>query len=622
MDQFNVYKDMKARTNGEIYIGVVGPVRTGKSTFIKRFMNLMVLPNIEDENDRNRANDELPQSSSGKTIMTTEPKFVPNEAVSIKTEEGIELNVRLIDCVGYMVEGATGHMEGEEERLVKTPWFDYEIPFTKAAAIGTKKVITEHSTIGVVVTCDGSFGEIAAKQYEPAEEETIKQLKALKKPFVVLLNTIHPYSESTKQLAAEKEEKYQTKVLPMNLEQMKKEDIYEIIKSVLMEFPISSIGFYVPRWTEMLKKDHPLKMELLQMARDVITEKTTMRDIYEEQEKEYEYITGQKLESVAMDSGEVVITVKVGDVYYYEFLSETTGMEIRNEYEFIKIMGELAKKKKEYEEVGEALAAVKQRGYGVVTPTKEEIVLEEPQIVKHGSKYGVKIKASAPSIHMIRANISTEIAPIVGEEYQAKELAGKEAVFQCDVKKVEAKELPELDDDFAQDASEFDTLAEYKEDIKKNLTEKKEKEARAAKENAAVDKAIENAQMEIPDAMLNTQVRQMLDDFSRRMQSQGLTMEQYFQFTGMTLEKMQEEMKPQALKRIQTRLVLEKIAEVENIQPTDEEVEEEFKKMADAYKMEVEKIKELLGDRELEQMKKDMAVQKAVTLVADEAKEA
>ena len=208
----------------------------------------------------------------------------------------------------------------------------------------------------------------------------------------------------------------------LNLEQMKKEDIYEIIKSVLMEFPISSIGFYVPRWTEMLKKDHPLKMELLQMARDVITEKTTMRDIYEEQEKEYEYITGQKLESVAMDSGEVVITVKVGDVYYYEFLSETTGMEIRNEYEFIKIMGELAKKKKEYEEVGEALAAVKQRGYGVVTPTKEEIVLEEPQIVKHGSKYGVKIKASAPSIHMIRANISTEIAPIVGEEYQAKDL--------------------------------------------------------------------------------------------------------------------------------------------------------------------------------------------------------
>ena len=422
MDQFNVYKDMKARTNGEIYIGVVGPVRTGKSTFIKRFMNLMVLPNIEDENDRNRANDELPQSSSGKTIMTTEPKFVPNEAVSIKVEDGIELNVRLIDCVGYMVEGATGYMEGEEERLVKTPWFDYEIPFTKAAAIGTKKVITEHSTIGVVVTCDGSFGEIDAKQYEPAEEETINQLKDLKKPFVVLLNTIHPYSESTKQLAEEKERKYETKVLPMNLEQMKKEDIYQILKNVLMEFPISSIGFYVPRWTEMLKKDHPLKMELLEMARDVIASKTTMKDIYENEEKQYQYITSWKIESVAMDSGEVGITVKVGASYYYDFLSETTGMEIHNEYEFIRIMGELAKKKKEYEEVGEALAAVKQRGYGVVTPTKEEIVLEQPQIVKHGNKYGVKIKASAPSIHMIRANISTEIAPIVGEEYQAKDL--------------------------------------------------------------------------------------------------------------------------------------------------------------------------------------------------------
>ena len=422
MDQFNVYKDMKARTNGEIYIGVVGPVRTGKSTFIKRFMNLMVLPNIEDENERNRANDELPQSSSGKTIMTTEPKFVPNEAVSIKVEDGIELNVRLIDCVGYMVKGATGHMEGEEERLVKTPWFDYEIPFTKAAAIGTKKVITDHSTIGVVVTCDGSFGEIDAKQYEPAEEETINQLKALKKPFVVLLNTIHPYSESTKQLAEQKEEKYGTKVLPMNLEQMKKDDIYQFLKSILMEFPISSIGFYVPRWTEMLKKDHPLKMELLEMARDVISNKTTMKDIYDDEDKQYKYITSQKIESVSMDSGEVIITVKVGDSYYYDFLSETTGMEIHNEYEFIRIMGELSKKKKEYEEVGEALAAVKQRGYGVVTPTKEEIVLEQPQIVKHGNKYGVKIKASAPSIHMIRANISTEIAPIVGEEYQAKDL--------------------------------------------------------------------------------------------------------------------------------------------------------------------------------------------------------
>lgn len=422
MDQFNVYKDMKARTNGEIYIGVVGPVRTGKSTFIKRFMNLMVLPNIEDENQRNRANDELPQSSSGKTIMTTEPKFVPNEAVSIQVEDEIDLNVRLIDCVGYMVDGAAGHMEGEEERLVKTPWFDHEIPFTKAAAIGTKKVITEHSTIGVVVTCDGSFGEIEAKQYEKPEMETIQQLKALKKPFVVLLNTVHPYSEETKKLARQKEEQYQAKILPMNLEQLKKEDVYLILKSVLMEFPISSIGFYVPRWTETLSKDHPLKKELLETARKIIESKSTMNDIYEKDETNHGYIKNWKLDMVAMDTGAVTVQVKVDDSYYYEFLSDTIGFQIRNEYEFIKIMRELAQKKKEYEEVGEALGAVKQRGYGVVTPTKDDITLEEPRIVKHGNKYGVKIKASAPSIHMIRANISTEIAPIVGEEYQAKDL--------------------------------------------------------------------------------------------------------------------------------------------------------------------------------------------------------
>lgn len=422
MDQFNVYKDMKARTNGEIYIGVVGPVRTGKSTFIKRFMNLMVLPNIEDENQRNRANDELPQSSSGKTIMTTEPKFVPNEAVSIQVEDEIDLNVRLIDCVGYMVDGAAGHMEGEEERLVKTPWFDYEIPFTKAAAIGTKKVITEHSTIGVVVTCDGSFGEIEAKQYEKPEMETIQQLKALKKPFVVLLNTVHPYSEETKKLARQKEEQYQAKILPMNLEQLKKEDVYLILKSVLMEFPISSIGFYVPRWTETLSKDHPLKKELLETARKIIESKSTMNDIYEKDETNHGYIKNWNLDTVAMDTGAVTVQVTVDDSYYYEFLSDTIGFQIRNEYEFIKIMRELAQKKKEYEEVGEALGAVKQRGYGVVTPTKDDITLEEPRIVKHGNKYGVKIKASAPSIHMIRANISTEIAPIVGEEYQAKDL--------------------------------------------------------------------------------------------------------------------------------------------------------------------------------------------------------
>lgn len=422
MDYFNVYKDIMARTNGEIYIGVVGPVRTGKSTFIKRFMNLMVLPNMENENERNRANDELPQSSSGKTIMTTEPKFVPNEAVEINVDDGISMKVRLIDCVGYMVNGAVGHIEGEEERLVKTPWFDYEIPFTKAASIGTKKVITEHSTIGIVVTTDGSFGDIEAANYQEPEEETIKQLKALHKPFVVLLNTSRPYSEETVKLAKEKEAKYGAKVLPMNCEQLKKDDIYFILKSVLMEFPISSIGFFVPKWVEVLPKDHKIKQEIMDTARRMLMEKDTMKDIYKEEDYENQYIKQWKLDSVAMDTGVIRIAVDMDDSYYYEFLSDTIGLPIKNEYEFISIMQDLARQKKEYEEVADALNAVKQRGYGVVTPSKGDIVLEEPKIVKHGNKYGVKIKASAPSIHMIRANISTEIAPIVGEEYQAKDL--------------------------------------------------------------------------------------------------------------------------------------------------------------------------------------------------------
>lgn len=422
MDYFNVYKDIMARTDGEIYIGVVGPVRTGKSTFIKRFMNLMVLPNMENENERNRANDELPQSSSGKTIMTTEPKFVPNEAVEINVDDGISMKVRLIDCVGYMVNGAVGHIEGEEERLVKTPWFDYEIPFTKAASIGTKKVITEHSTIGIVVTTDGSFGDIEAANYQEPEEETIKQLKALHKPFVVLLNTSRPYSEETVNLAKEKEAKYGAKVLPMNCEQLKKDDIYYILKSVLMEFPVSSIGFFVPKWVEVLPKDHKIKHEIMETARRMLMEKDTMKDIYEEEDYENQYIKQWKLDSVAMDTGVIRIAVDMDDSYYYEFLSDTIGLPIKNEYEFISIMRDLARQKKEYEEVADALNAVKQRGYGVVTPTKGDIVLEEPKIVKHGNKYGVKIKASAPSIHMIRANISTEIAPIVGEEYQAKDL--------------------------------------------------------------------------------------------------------------------------------------------------------------------------------------------------------
>ncbi|MGN0410763.1 MAG: stage IV sporulation protein A [Candidatus Fimousia sp.] len=422
MDTFHVYKDIRARTNGEIYIGVVGPVRTGKSTFIKRFMDLMVLPNMEDEYERNRARDELPQSSAGKTIMTTEPKFVPNEAIEITVEDDIVLKVRLIDCVGYMVEGAVGHLEENEERLVKTPWFEYEIPFTKAAAIGTKKVIEEHSTIGMVVTTDGSFGEIPRSQYEPVEAQTIAELKALHKPFVVVLNTSRPYSLETKEMAEKMQEKYQCPVLPLNCEQLRKEDISGLLKSILMEFPITSMGFYVPKWMEALSCQHPLKAAMLKTIRENLSQYEVMQDLYRIPMKQNEYIQKMKMDGIHLDSGKVDITVIFDDRYYYQIISDFIGLTIHNEYEFLKTVQSLAQKQKECDQVVEALTSVRQKGYGVVSPLKKDITLEEPQIVKHGNKYGIRIKAQAPSIHMIRANISTEIAPIVGTKEQAQDI--------------------------------------------------------------------------------------------------------------------------------------------------------------------------------------------------------
>ncbi|MDO4942501.1 MAG: stage IV sporulation protein A [Lachnospiraceae bacterium] len=422
METFHVYKDIRARTNGEIYIGVVGPVRTGKSTFIKRFMDLMVLPNMEDEYEKRRTRDELPQSSAGKTIMTTEPKFVPNEAIEIVVEDDIQLKVRLIDCVGYMVEGAVGHLEENQERLVKTPWFDYEIPFTKAASIGTKKVIEEHSTIGFVITTDGSFGEIPRGQYEPVETQTIEELKALHKPFVVILNSSHPYSNETKDLAEQIRKKHQCPVLALNCEQLKKEDINELLKTILLEFPITSIGFYTPKWMEALSQEHMLKKALLSTIRENLAQFEVMRDLYQLQMKDNEYIQKMKIDAIHLDTGEVDVSVIFDDQYYYQIISDFIGIPVNNEYEFLKTIQVLAKTQKECEQVAEALTGVRQKGYGVVSPLKKDISLEEPQLVKHGNKYGIRIKAQAPSIHMIRANISTEIAPIVGTKEQAQDI--------------------------------------------------------------------------------------------------------------------------------------------------------------------------------------------------------
>lgn len=423
MDTFQLYKDMKARTNGEIYIGVVGPVRTGKSTFIKRFMDLLVLPNMTDEHAKTRTKDELPQSASGTTIMTTEPKFVPKEAAEISLAEDVTVKVRLIDCVGFMVEGASGHIENDVERQVKTPWFEYEIPFTKAASIGTQKVIHEHSTIGIVVTTDGSIGNLPRDSYVEAEEKTIHELQSIGKPFVLLVNSKKPYSEEAKNLAESLQEKYQTAALAVNCEQMKAEDVHRIMQQVLYEFPISEVEFYIPKWVEMLSRDHVIKQDLLKTVKYVMEKMGDIRSAANGvTEWESDYIEKIQVERISMDNGVVQIQIQFEQKFYYEVLSELTGTMIKGEYELISVMKELSAMKEEYVQIKDAFADVKMKGYGVVQPRREEIHLEEPVIMKQGNKYGVKIHSEAPSIHMIRANIETEIAPIVGNEQQAQDL--------------------------------------------------------------------------------------------------------------------------------------------------------------------------------------------------------
>lgn len=423
MEVFDLYKDIEARTGGAIYLGVVGPVRTGKSTFIKRFMDLLVLPKMEDVPSRERARDELPQSATGKTIMTAEPKFVPKEAAEICLMDDVKVKVRLVDCVGYMVEGATGHMENGEERKVKTPWFDYEIPFTKAATVGTQKVIRDHATIGIVVTTDGSIGELPRGNYIAAEEKTVQELKSLGKPFIVLVNSQKPYSQETKRLVDEMAEHYDVAVMAVNCEQLREEDIHRIMEKVLFEFPVSEVEFYIPKWVEMLSHDHKVKVEIIKYIRGVLDEFQEIKDAVKGIEKpENTCIESIHVENIAMDTGCVTIRIQIEEKCYYEMLSELVGTNISGEYELVRMMKELSMMKREFEDVRDAMECVKMKGYGVVNPRRDEMKVDEPVLIKQGSKYGVKIRAEAPSVHMIRANIETEIAPIVGSEQQANDL--------------------------------------------------------------------------------------------------------------------------------------------------------------------------------------------------------
>ena len=424
MEKTTLYQDIAKRTDGDIYVGVVGPVRTGKSTFIKRFMETLVLPNIESEARRERATDELPQSAAGKTIMTTEPKFIPEEAVKISVDQTASFQVRLIDCVGYIVPSALGYIENEQPRMVMTPWFDREIPFNMAAEIGTKKVITEHSTIGLVVTTDGSISDIPRGEYEEAEGRVIGELTEIGKPFVILLNCVQPKSPRSRELRQTMEEKYGVPVVAVNCLELDEDDIREILTKILYQFPVKEVALELPAWIMNLEKDHWLQKSIYQQARlcGEALDRIEGAAVAVSALAECENITDARIASIDLGSGSLRCRLDIPGGLFYRILGEATGLTIDGEEGLLPCMIELAAIKRKYDKISGALEEVAATGYGIVMPSLEELTLEEPEIMKQGGRYGVRLKASAPSIHMMQANITTEVAPIVGSERQSEEL--------------------------------------------------------------------------------------------------------------------------------------------------------------------------------------------------------
>lgn len=424
MAEYNIYSDISKRSNGDVYIGVVGPVRTGKSTFIKKFMDLLVIPNIDNAFKRERARDELPQSSAGRTIMTTEPKFIPNEAVEITLSDNARFNVRMIDCVGYIIDSALGYIEENAPRMVKTPWSENEIPFAEAAEKGTQKVICDHSNIGLVVTTDGSITDIEREAYIPAEDRVINELKELGKPFIVLVNSVNPKGASALDTKNKIEQKHSVPVLTVNCAELKKDDINSIIEKVLFEFPLKEVGVDMPDWVDVLENEHWLKKDIFANILSSIKNVSRIRDAKQISDSlsECESITSSSIESINLGEGTVRVKVNTDEDLYYRILGEETGFEITGKDSLMSLMRSLSKTKQEYDKISAALDEVKSTGYGIVSPGIDELSLEEPEIVKQGSKFGVRLRASAPSIHMIRADIETTVSPIVGSEKQSEEL--------------------------------------------------------------------------------------------------------------------------------------------------------------------------------------------------------
>ena len=420
----NIYKEISQRTGGDIYIGVVGPVRTGKSTFIKKFMENLVVPNMDTKFKKDRAVDEMPQSAAGRTIMTTEPKFVPENAIEINMGDNISFKVRLIDCVGYIVPSSLGYIEGDQPRMVMTPWYNEPIPFNMAAEIGTKKVISEHSTIGLVITTDGTISDIPREEYQEVEERVITELKELNKPFIVLLNSMFPNNEETLNLANELSNRYGVSVIPTDCSKLNEEEIKKILSGTLKEFPVKEIKINIPKWLISLEKDHWLKSCVFSAIKDSFQNISKIREI-EYTTKDLvncEYINSAKSEKVDLSNGTSKIRVNLNEDLFYKVMSEKTGLDIEDEGELLSCILELSNIKRKYEKISSAYNDVLDTGYGIVLPTKDELTLEEPKIIKQNGKYGIRLRATAPSIHMLKTLISTEVTPIVGSEKQSEEL--------------------------------------------------------------------------------------------------------------------------------------------------------------------------------------------------------
>ena len=420
----SIYQNIATRTAGDIYIGVVGPVRTGKSTFIKRFMETQVIPNIDNVYRKERARDELPQSGSGRTIMTAEPKFVPEEAAQIQLEGGGSCSVRLIDCVGYMVKGAIGSTEDDAPRMVTTPWYDHEIPMTEAAEIGTRKVIAEHSTIGIVVTTDGSIADIPREDYLEAEERVIRELQELGKPFIVLLNSSDPSGDRAEAIARDIASRYEVKCVPVNCLTLEEEDVAAILKAVLYEFPMQELDLYLPPWVDALPDGHPIKAGLYQAIRESTAQLHHIREVEDMVGAlgQSEHISEARVTALDLGTGVAAATLGLPRELFYQTLSEQSGFSVSDDGDLMSLLTRLSAVKAEYDKVAGALKDVRETGYGIVVPGIDELTLEEPEIMKQGGRYGVRLKASAPSIHMIRADIETAVSPIVGNEKQSEDM--------------------------------------------------------------------------------------------------------------------------------------------------------------------------------------------------------